>query len=95
MSRIVHCRKLGKDLPGLDRPPYKNELGKRIFEEISKEAWDQWLAESVRYINTYRVDLASTEGQRFMFKQCAVWFGFEEGDLAQTAWSPPPEGEKK
>lgn len=95
MSRIVHCRKLGKDLPGLDRPPYKSELGKRIFEEISKEAWDQWLAESVRYINTYRVDLASTEGQKFMFKQCAVWFGFEEGDLAQTAWSPPPEGEKK
>jgi Fe-S cluster biosynthesis and repair protein YggX len=95
MSRIVHCRKLGKDLPGLDRPPYKNELGKRIFEQISKEAWDQWLTESVRYINTYRVDLASTEGQKFMFKQCAVWFGFEEGDLAQTAWSPPPEGEKK
>lgn len=90
MSRIVSCRKLGKDLPGLERPPYKNALGKRIFEEISKEAWDQWLAESVRYINTYRVDLAAAEGQKFMFKQCALYFGFEEGDLAQTAWSAPP-----
>ena len=57
--RMVQCRKLGKLLPGLSRPPYKNELGKRIYEEISKEAWDQWLKESVRYINTYRVDLAS------------------------------------
>jgi len=95
MSRIVHCRKLGKDLPGLDRPPYKNEIGRRIFEEVSKEAWEQWLSESVRYINTYRVDLASNEGQKFMFKQCAVYFGFEEGDLAQTAWSPPAADEKK
>jgi len=92
MSRIVHCRKLGKDLPGLERPPYKNELGRRIFEEVSKEAWEMWLAESVRYINTYRVDLAASEGQKFMFKQCAVYFGFEEGELAQTAWSAPPNG---
>jgi Fe-S cluster biosynthesis and repair protein YggX len=86
--RIVHCRKLGKDLPGLARPPYKNELGKRIFEEISKDAWDMWLQDSVKYINTYRVDLASSEGQKFMLKQCAVYFGFEEGELAQTAFTP-------
>jgi Fe-S cluster biosynthesis and repair protein YggX len=86
--RIVHCRKLGKDLPGLARPPYKNELGKRIYEEISKEAWDQWLKDSVKYINTYRVDLASPEGQKFMLKQCAVYFGFEEGELAPTAFTP-------
>lgn len=90
MSRIVHCKKLDKDLPGLERPPYKNELGKRIFDEISKEAWDMWLKDSVKYVNTYRVDLASTEGQKFMFKQCAVYFGFEEGDLAQTAFVPAP-----
>jgi Fe-S cluster biosynthesis and repair protein YggX len=92
--RIVHCRKLGKDLPGLARPPYKNELGQRIYEEISKEAWDQWLKDSVKYINTYRVDLASPEGQKFMLKQCAVYFGFEEGELAPTAFTPL-ENEKK
>ncbi len=90
MSRIVHCKKLDKDLPGLDRPPYKNELGKRVFEEVSKEAWDMWLKDSVKYVNTYRVDLASTEGQKFMFKQCAIYFGFEDGDLAQTAFVPAP-----
>jgi Fe-S cluster biosynthesis and repair protein YggX len=87
-DRIVHCKKLGKDLPGLDRPPYKNDLGKRIYEEISKEAWQEWLKDSVKYINTYRVDLASPEGQKFMLKQCAIYFGYEEGDLAQTAWVP-------
>jgi Fe-S cluster biosynthesis and repair protein YggX len=86
--RLVHCSKLGKELPGLSRPPYKNELGKRIYEEISKEAWDMWLKDSVKFINTYRVDLTSAEGQKFMFKQCAIYFGWEEGDLAQTAFVP-------
>jgi Fe-S cluster biosynthesis and repair protein YggX len=90
-ERIVHCRHLKKDLPGLKRPPYKNELGKRIYEEVSQEAWDQWLKDSVKYINTYRVDLASPEGQKFMFKQCAIYFGFEEGELAQTAFVPEAE----
>ena len=61
--RLVMCKKLGKELPGLSRPPYKNELGKRIFEEVSKEAWDMWIKDSVKYINTYRVDLTSPEGQ--------------------------------
>lgn len=88
MARIVHCKKLDKDLPGLDRPPYKNELGQRLYNEISKEAWEMWLKDSVKYINTYRIDLASTEGQKFMFKQVAVYFGFEEGELADTAYSP-------
>jgi Fe-S cluster biosynthesis and repair protein YggX len=86
---MVHCKKLGKDLPGLERVPYKNDLGRRIYDEISKEAWDQWLKESVRYVNTYRVDLATPEGQKFMFKQCAVYFGFEEGDMAPTAFTAP------
>jgi len=95
MSRIVHCRKLDKDLPGLERPPYKNDLGKRIFEEVSKDAWDMWLKDSVKYINTYRIDLASPEGQKFMFDQCAIYFGLKEGDLAQTAFTPVTHEEKK
>ena len=102
MSRIVHCKKLDKDLPGLERVPYKNDLGKRIFEEISKEAWDMWLKDSVKYINTYKIDLVTPEGQKFMFKQCAVYFGFEKGELAETAFVPAPaeqahggEGESK
>jgi Fe-S cluster biosynthesis and repair protein YggX len=91
--RIVHCRKLGKDLPGLTRPPYKNELGQKIFAEVSKEAWDQWLKDSVKYINTYRLDLASPEGQKFMLKQASIYFGFEEGNLADTAYVPSSGGE--
>jgi len=94
-DRIVHCKKLGKDLPGLARPPYKNELGQRVFNEVSKEAWDMWLKDSVKFINTYRLDLASPEGQKFMFKQCGIYFGFEDGELAQTAFVPAAGEEKK
>jgi Fe-S cluster biosynthesis and repair protein YggX len=92
-DRLVQCVKLGKELPGLARPPYRNELGQRLFENVSAEAWQQWLADSVKFVNTYRVDLASPEGQKFMFKQCAIYFGFEQGEVAQTAWTPRKEGE--
>jgi Fe-S cluster biosynthesis and repair protein YggX len=84
--RLVMCRKLGKELPGLAKPPYRNELGKRIYEEVSKEAWDMWIKDSVKYINTYRVDLTTPEGQKFMFDQAEVYFGFKEGKLADTAF---------
>jgi Fe-S cluster biosynthesis and repair protein YggX len=90
--RIVMCRKLGKELPGLKRPPYRNELGQNIYKEVSQEAWDEWLKYSVRLINTRGVDLGSEEGQRMMLTQTAVYFGFEEGQLLDTAWSPPKPG---
>ncbi|MCB9708715.1 MAG: oxidative damage protection protein [Myxococcales bacterium] len=88
-SRTVHCVKLKKDLPGLSEPPFPTELGALIYEKVSKEAWDLWLKESVRYINTYRVDLASKEGTDFMVKQLKLWLELEEGELAETAWTPP------
>jgi Fe-S cluster biosynthesis and repair protein YggX len=93
-ERIVHCRLLKKDLPGLERAPFRNELGQRILEEVSKDGWQMWLKDSVKFINTYRVDLASPEGQKFMANQCAIYFGFEKGEAAQTAFVPA-EGDKK
>lgn len=89
MARIVHCRKLDKDLPGLPFKPFDDEMGQRIYDEISMEAWQKWLQESVRYVNTYRLDLADPKAQEFMRKQMAIHFGFEQGDLAATAWVPP------
>ena len=91
-ERIVHCRLLKQDLPALDRAPFRNELGQKILAEVSSDGWKKWLTDSVRLINTYRVDLASPEGQKFMLHQCALYFGFEEGEAAQTAWTPPADG---
>ncbi len=92
--REVDCIKLGKRLPGLRRPPFPNAIGEQIFASVSQEAWNQWLQESVRVINTYRVDLATKEGTEFLIKQLRIWFGFEEGELAATAWTPPAESEQ-
>jgi len=92
-NRLVHCKKLKQELPGLAKPPFPNALGQEIFENVSKEAWDLWLKESVRYINTYHVDLSSKQGQEFLVKQLRVWLGLEDGALAATAWTPPKDGE--
>lgn len=87
-DRKVHCIKLGEELPAMATPPFPTEFGKELQEKVSKKAWDEWLQESVRYINTYRVDLSSREGTEFMIKQLRIWLGMEDGELAKTAWTP-------
>lgn len=87
-NRTVHCTKLDKELPAMATPPFPNELGKRIQETISKEAWDLWLKESVRYINTYRWDLANPQHAQELMKQMKIWLGWEEGEMVPTAWTP-------
>ena len=56
MSRTVFCQKLQKDLPGLDFQTWPGELGKRVFDNISKEGWDQWINHQTMLINEYRLN---------------------------------------
>ncbi len=55
MSRTVNCILLGAEKPGLDRPPYPGDLGQRIFDNVSQEAWQQWLGHQTMIINEYRL----------------------------------------
>lgn len=89
--RMVKCVKFGAELPGIPFKPFPTEFGQRIYDNVSMRAWQAWLQESPRYINTYRLDLQSQEGREFLEKQMKVFFGFEEGDLADTAWRPREE----
>ena len=57
MSRTVHCSKLDKDAEGLDAPPYPGELGQKIYDTISKEAWQLWLKQQTMLINEYRLSV--------------------------------------
>lgn len=66
MSRTVQCRLLGREADGLDRQPYPGELGKRIFDEISKEAWQAWLSHQTMLINEYRLSLIDPEARKFL-----------------------------
>ena len=91
--RLVHCKKLGKELPGMPFKPFPNEFGQLLYDHVSLQAWQMWLQESPRYINTYRVDLQSTQGQEFLRAQMRIFFGFDEGEMADTAFTPVPEKE--
>ena len=90
-SRTVQCIKLGQELPGLPFRPFPDELGQKIYDQVSMEAWQMWLRESPRIINTYRLDLQNPKHQAFLREQMEVFFGFREGDLAETAWRPPED----
>jgi Fe-S cluster biosynthesis and repair protein YggX len=75
MSRTVHCVILKTEAVGLDRVPYPGELGKRIFNEVSKEAWARWVKHQTMLINEYRLTpvdpkarkLLETEMEKFFF----------------------------
>ncbi|MFO7565845.1 MAG: oxidative damage protection protein [Enhygromyxa sp.] len=89
--RMVKCVKFGTELPGIPFKPFPTEFGQLIYDNVSMQAWQAWLQESPRYINTYRLDLQTKEGREFLENQMKVFFGFEQGELADTAWRPPEE----
>lgn len=91
MPRMVHCAKLNKEAEGLDRPPYPNELGKRIFESVSKEAWKQWVSHSTMIVNEYRIDVSSRSGTEMLLKQAEAFF-FGDGGARPDGYVPPSEG---
>ena len=78
MSRMVQCVKLGREAEGLEKQPIKGELGLRVFENVSKEAWKMWLEHSKMLINEYRLDLISPAAQKILREQCDKFF-FGEG----------------
>jgi len=90
MTRMVHCAKLGKEAEGLDRPTYPGELGKRIFESISKEAWQQWMKQQTMLINEYRLSPMDPKARKFLEEQMEKFF-FGEGADTPPDYVPPAE----
>jgi Fe-S cluster biosynthesis and repair protein YggX len=87
---MVHCIKLQGESEGLDKPPFKGELGKRVFDTVSKEAWRQWLEHSKMIVNEYRLDLVSPEGQRVWMDQLEKYF-WGDGSAKPAEFVPPKE----
>ncbi|HEY4184920.1 MAG TPA: oxidative damage protection protein [Polyangia bacterium] len=93
MPRMVKCAKLGQELPGVIYRPFDNELGKRIYDNISQDAWRQWIEQSKMMVNEYRIDLTSPQGQRMLLDKAEEFFfggGTEERPPEYVA---PPSGE--
>ena len=77
---ILHCIKLDKDLEGLERAPYPGELGKRILENVSKDAWQMWLDHQTMLINENNLNLFEASSQSYLKEQMEKYF-FAEDDL--------------
>ncbi|MFU8820166.1 MAG: oxidative damage protection protein [Gammaproteobacteria bacterium] len=88
MSRTVQCVLLGREAEGLDRPPYPGELGQRIYEQVSKEAWRQWLGHQTMLINEYRLVVIEPEARKFLREQMEQYF-FGEGVDKPEGYVPP------
>ena len=69
MTRMVHCVKLGKEAEGMKFPPLPNELGKRIFENVSQEAWMAWTRHQTMLINENRLSLADPRAREYLAQQ--------------------------
>jgi len=74
MARMVNCVKLGREAEGLDFPPLPGELGKRIWESVSKEAWQAWQAQQTRLINENRLNLADAKARKYLLDQAEKFF---------------------
>lgn len=93
-EHIVHCVKLGRDLPGLDRNPVPGELGQRIYDNVSKEAWEMWQDHSRLLINHYGLNLADPDAREFLRQQMEEFF-FGENAQAPEGWVPADQGGAK
>jgi len=71
---MVNCVKLGREAEGLDRPPLPGELGKRIYESVSKEAWQAWQVQQTRLINENRLQLADPRARKYLLEQTERYF---------------------
>ena len=89
MSRMVQCVKLHKEAEGLDRAPYPGELGQKIFDNVSREAWKLWLGQQTILMNENRLSPINPQHRKFLEEQMEKFF-FGEGAEVPEAFNPRP-----
>ena len=88
MTRMVNCIKLGREAEGLDVPPMPGELGKKLYDSVSKEAWQAWLKLQTMLINENRLNLADPRARQYLTQQMQNQF-FGSGSEMPTGYVPP------
>jgi Fe-S cluster biosynthesis and repair protein YggX len=88
MARTVHCVLLGREAEGLDRPPYPGELGLRIFNSVSREAWQRWVAHQTMLLNEYRLTPIDPKARKFLVMEMEKFF-FGGGAQQPESYTPP------
>jgi hypothetical protein len=88
MARTVQCIKLNKEAEGLEFAPVPGDLGKKIWQQVSKEAWADWLKQQTMLINENRLNMADARARQYLLKQTEKYF-FGEGADTATGFVPP------
>jgi Fe-S cluster biosynthesis and repair protein YggX len=91
VPRTVQCVVLKRTADGLDRPPYPGELGRRIYENVSREAWGRWLQHQTMLINEYRLTPIEPKARKFLETEMEKFF-FGAGSQTPEGYQPPPGG---
>ncbi len=91
MSHMVQCVLLKREAAGLDRVPYPGELGRRIYENVSKEAWAKWLGHQTMLMNEYRLTPIEPKARKFLETEMEKFF-FGAGSAAPEGFQPPKPG---
>ncbi len=89
MTRMVQCVKLDKEAPGLERPTYPGDLGKRIYLNISQEAWQSWVAHQTMLINEYRLTPVDPKARKFLEEEMEKFLFTDEASKIDNF--VPPE----
>ena len=90
MARSVFCVKLQREASDLDFPPYPGELGKRLWESVSKEAWQEWIRHQTMLVNENRLNLADARARKYLATQMEKYF-FGDGGDKPAGYVPPSE----
>ncbi len=90
MARMVHCAKLGQELPGLEKPPFPGELGQQIYDHISAEAWRQWQSQLTIMINHYGLNLLDPATRTMLDEQMEEFFFGAQPEMPE-GWVPGNE----
>ena len=88
MARTVQCVMLKREAPGLDRAPYPGELGRRIYENVSREAWGRWLQHQTMLINEYRLTPIEPKARKFLEAEMEKFF-FGDGSSRPEGYKAP------
>ena len=87
MAHMVQCIKLGREAEGLDEPPFDTPLGQKIYDNVSKLAWEQWEGHMKMLLNEYRLQPWKKEHQEFIVQQMDQYF-FGEGSQLPEEFVP-------
>lgn len=88
MARMVNCIKLGIEAEGLEFPPYPGELGKRLWQSVSKQAWAEWMKQQTMLVNENRLNLADQRARDYLKRQMESHF-FGGGADTAAGYVPP------